>query len=204
MPLTNLNLQRKTRCDPTLPRCLPCERSGSVCEYYDSTKGRKISRFYVVKLQEKVRQLEAELAQFTEEDLPEDNEDMIRPGGFVRLSDSDETPRYLGPSSGIAMTRLLMEEAKRYTESQRISELIPELNARRIERLTRMQSIAGPHGRAGSSFSSGSLRNKSYPMISAHPAQNLPSRPIVDKLVEVFNSRGKWLQAARLSDTHLC
>ncbi|EPE10570.1 fungal specific transcription factor domain-containing protein [Ophiostoma piceae UAMH 11346] len=183
--------QRKTRCDPTLPRCLPCERSGSVCEYFDSTKGRKISRFYVVKLQEKVRQLESELAQFTDEDLPEDNEDMIRPGGFVRLSDTDETPRYLGPSSGIAMTRLLMEEAKRYTESQRISELIPELNARRMERLTRMQSIAGINGRAGSSFSISSLRKKSYPMISAHPAQNLPSRPIVDKLVEVFISRAQ-------------
>lgn len=183
--------QRKTRCDPTLPRCLPCERSGSVCEYFDSTKGRKISRFYVVKLQEKVRQLESELAQFTDEDLPPDTEDMIRPGGFVRLSDSDETPRYLGPSSGIAMTRLLMEEAKRYTESQRISELIPELNARRMERLTRMQSIVGINGRAGSSFSGSSLRKKSYPMISAYPAQNLPSKPIVDKLVEVFISRAQ-------------
>ena len=137
-----------------------------------------------------MRQLEAEIAQFTEEDMPEDNEDMIRPGGFVRLSESDETPRYLGPSSGIAMTRLLMEEAKRFTESQRISELIPELNARRMERLTRMQSIAGLQGRAGSSFSSGSLRKKSYPMISAHPAQSLPTRPITDRLVELFNSRG--------------
>ncbi|CAK7201798.1 hypothetical protein SEUCBS139899_004513 [Sporothrix eucalyptigena] len=179
--------QRKTRCDPTLPRCLPCERSGSICEYFDSTKGRKISRFYVVKLQEKVRQLEAELAQFTEDDLPEDNEDMIRPGGFVRLSDSDETPRYLGPSSGIAMTRLLMEEAKRYTESQRISELIPELNARRIERLTRMQSIAGLHGRAGSSFSSGSLRKKSYPMITQVFTPTLHEVVFDKHLNEVFD-----------------
>ncbi|OAA65541.1 c6 zinc finger domain containing protein [Niveomyces insectorum RCEF 264] len=185
--------QRKTRCDPTLPRCLPCERAGSVCEYYDSTKGRKISRFYVVKLQEKVRQLEAELAQFTEEDFAEDTpEDIIRPGGLVRLSDTDETPRYLGPSSGIAMTRLLMEEAKRYTETQRISELIPELNARRIERRSRMQSISGPNGGFGkASFSGASQRKKSYPMMSAHPAPSLPTRPIVDKLVEVFVTRAQ-------------
>ncbi|CAK7262918.1 hypothetical protein SEPCBS57363_000301 [Sporothrix epigloea] len=183
--------QRKTRCDPTLPRCLPCERSGSVCEYYDSTKGRKMSRFYVLKLQEKVRQLEAELAHFTEEELPENNEDMIRPGGFVSLGGSDEPPRYLGPSSGIAMTRLLMEEAKRYTESQRISDLIPKLNARRIERMSRMQSIAGLQSGVGSSFSSGSLRKKSYPMISGYSAQSLPSRPIAERLVEVFNSRAQ-------------
>lgn len=149
-----------------------------------------MGRFYVVKLQEKVRQLEAELAHFTEEELPVNNEDMIRPGGFVSLGGSDETPRYLGPSSGIAMTRLLMEEAKRYTESQRISDLIPKLNARRIERMSRMQSMVGLQSGVGSSLSSGSLRRKSYPMISGYSAQSLPSRPIAERLVEVFNSRG--------------
>ncbi|EFX00234.1 c6 zinc finger domain containing protein [Grosmannia clavigera kw1407] len=179
--------QRKTRCDPTLPKCLPCERSGSICEYYDSTKGCKISRSYVVSLQKKVRQLEAELAQYTEEDLPQDTEDMIRPGGLVRLSDSDETPRYLGPSSGIAMTRLLMEQAKRYTEWQCISELIPKLQARRRERLDRMHSIAGMNG--GPDVGGSGIRKKSYPMISAHPAPGLPTRPMAEMLFKLFNLR---------------
>lgn len=181
--------QRKTRCDPTLPRCLPCERSGSTCEYFDTTKGKKISRFYVVKLQEKVRQLEAELAQYTEEDneYPRSNEEIVRPGGLVRLNETDETPRYLGPSSGIAMTRLVMEEAKRYTESKRISELIPEVRARRTERMNRMQSIVNFRD----SLSGSSSRKKSYPMISAHPAQALPTRPIADKLVEIYNQRAQ-------------
>jgi hypothetical protein len=171
-----------------LPRCLPCERSGSTCEYFDTTKGKKISRLYVVKLQDKVRQLEAELAQYTEEenDYPRSNEEIVRPGGLVRLNETDETPRYLGPSSGIAMTRLVMEEAKRYTESKRISELIPEVRARRTERMNRMQSIVNFRD----SLSVPSSRKKSYPMISAHPAQNLPTRPIADKLVEIFNQRG--------------
>jgi hypothetical protein len=186
-----LFLQRKTRCDPTLPRCLPCERSNSVCEYFDTTKGEKISRNYVVKLQESVRRLEAELALYTEEEAeyPRNHEEIVRPGGMVRLNETDETPRYLGPSSGIAMTRLLMEEAKRYTESKRISELIPEVRARRLDRMNRMQSIVslGPKG----SVSGMSGRRKSYPMISAGPAQNLPTRPIADKLVEVFNQRGQ-------------
>ncbi|KAB5536015.1 fungal-specific transcription factor domain-containing protein [Coniochaeta sp. 2T2.1] len=181
--------QRKTRCDPTLPRCLPCERSGSTCEYYDTAKGKKISRFYVVKLQEKVRQLENELAQYTEEDndYPKSNEEIVRPGGLVRLSETDETPRYLGPSSGIAMTRLVMEEAKRYTESKQISELIPDVRDRRIERLNRMQSVVNFR----ESLSGPASRKKSYPMISAHPAQTLPTRPIADKLVEIFNQRAQ-------------
>ncbi|KAI1482023.1 fungal-specific transcription factor domain-containing protein [Daldinia eschscholtzii] len=183
--------QRKTRCDPTLPRCLPCERSGSACEYFDTTKGKRISRFYVVKLQEKVRQLEAELGQYTDDDdFPKNHEDFIRPGGLVRLNETDETPRYLGPSSGIAMTRILMEEAKRYTDSKRISELIPDLRERRQTAApgsffpgTRSQSFTIPPPI--------SARKKSYPIISGVPAQNLPSRGIADRLVEVFHQRAQ-------------
>ena len=167
---------------------MPCERSGSTCEYFDTTKGRKISRFYVVNLQDKVRKLEAELAQYTEEDneYPRDNEAIVRPGGLVRLNESDGTPRYLGPSSGIAMTRLVMEQAKRYTDSRSIADLIPEVRARRRERMNRMQSVVSN----GGSFSSSISRKKSYPMMSAHPAQSLPIRPIANKLVEIFNQRG--------------
>lgn len=185
-------LQRKTRCDPTLPRCLPCERSGSVCEYFDTTRNKKINRNYVVHLQQKVRQLEAELSQYTDDDNdhPESAEDIVRPGGLVKLSESDETPRYLGPSSGIAMTRLLMDQAKRYTDSQRISELFPDVRARRMDRLDRMQSIV--HMGASVSGPSGmAARKKNFPMVSEIPAQTLPARQVADKLVEVFNSRGK-------------
>ncbi|KAF5495391.1 Positive regulator of purine utilization [Colletotrichum siamense] len=171
--------QRKTRCDPTLPRCLPCERAGSVCEYFDTTKGKKINRNYVIKLQEKVRALEAELRQYTDEDdeFSHIDEDMVRPGGLVKLNDTDETPRYLGPSSGIAMTRLLVQGAKLFTDSKRISELIPEVRARRM---TRMQSIVMTRD-----------RKKSYPMVSAHPAAALPTRPVANKLVDVFCQRSQ-------------
>jgi hypothetical protein len=129
-----------------------------------------------------VRQLEADLRQYTDDDNEHpDHEDMVRPGGLVKLNDTDETPRYLGPSSGIAMTRLLMEEAKVFTDSKRISELIPEVRARRQ---ARMQSIVmGGMGPLSS-------RKKSYPMISEHPAKNFPKREVVDKLVEVFRQRG--------------
>ena len=56
-----------------------------------------------------MRALEAELSQYTEEEgFPQNTEDIVRPGGLVRLNEDDETPRFLGPSSGIAMTRLVM------------------------------------------------------------------------------------------------
>ncbi|CEJ90454.1 hypothetical protein VHEMI06241 [[Torrubiella] hemipterigena] len=169
--------QRKTRCDPSLPRCRPCEKAGAICEYLDAAKGRKVNRYYVIKLQDKVRALEAELDQYTDEatDYPSTNEDIVRPGGMIRLSVSDETPRYLGPSSGIAMTRLLMEEAKRYTETNSISELIPEVRARRQARMQSIQMTGTPSG-----------HKKSYPMISEHPAESLPTRAMATKLIEVF------------------
>jgi hypothetical protein len=140
-----------------------------------------------VKLQDKVKQLEAELSQYMDEDeMPKSSEDLVRLGGFVRLNDHDETPRYLGPSSGIAMTRLLMEEAKRHADKKKISELIPEVRDRRQERLNRMQSIVS----MGGSISGPSGRRKSYPLISSGPASFLPSREMMDKLVDGFNNRG--------------
>lgn len=108
----------------------------------------------------------------------------------MRLNQSDETPRYLGPSSGIAMTRILMEEAKRYTDSKRISELIPEVRVRRQAAM----AGAGPFGKRSQSFSMPppmSSRKKSYPMISGVPAESLPSRGIADRLIEVYYQRGK-------------
>lgn len=123
-----------------------------------------------------MRALEAELSQFTEDDtIPQDTEDIVRPGGLVRLDEDDETPRFLGPSSGIAMTRLVMEEAKKYTDSRRIRELVPEVRQRRV-------ATAAPEVATN--------RKKSYPMISAVPAPTLPSRLVTDKLVEVFIQRG--------------
>jgi 8-oxo-dGTP pyrophosphatase MutT (NUDIX family) len=139
-----------------------------------------------------VRQLEAELAQYTDQENDESHnyDDMVFPGGIVRLNETDETPRYLGPSSGTAMTRLLMEEAKRYAESRRIANLIPAVLARRAEQRDRMQSVV-----MGTSISGPSGRTKSYPAHSIIPASGLPSREIVDGLVRAFNDRSRLFPA---------
>lgn len=93
------------------------------------------------------------------------------------MSGNDETPRYLGPSSGIAMTRLLMAEAKRFTESNKISDLIPEVRARSQARMQSIQITSNN-------------RKKSYPMISEFPAESLPARHVADRLVEIFYKKG--------------
>ena len=136
----------------------------------------------MITLQDKVRALEAELRTLTEEegDFSHNREELVRRGGLVRLSAGDESVRYLGPSSGIAMSRLLMEEAKLFTDSKRISELIPEVRARREKREARMQSVV---------MTNAPRRKSTYPMFSDHPAPTLPSRPLVSRLVEIFSQR---------------
>jgi hypothetical protein len=152
-----------------------------ICEYFDATKGKKISRTYVTRLQDKVRALEMELSQYIEEEEdPQDVEDIIRPG-HICLSGDDETPRFLGPSSGIAMTRLVIEEAKKYTSSRSIRELVPEVGQRQI-------LAQSPAAAMGSTIP--------HATISAVPAPTLPSRFVAERLVEVVNQKG-WFSTFR-------
>ncbi|KAG9808763.1 hypothetical protein KCU77_g20866, partial [Aureobasidium melanogenum] len=99
--------QRKTRCDPGLPRCGPCERTNSVCEYWDPAKGKNVNRDYVIYLQQRVRQLELELEKVENDEGHDDPEVMVRSGASVKLQEHDET-KYLGPASGTQITRLVM------------------------------------------------------------------------------------------------
>ncbi|KAF3052577.1 hypothetical protein E8E11_008578 [Didymella keratinophila] len=117
---------------PGLPRCGPCERTNSHCEYYDPTKGRKIPRNYVVHLQHKVRELEKQLADLERDDVEPDAEDVMRGAAAVRVQDTDES-KFLGPSSGITITRLVMQLAKQFTESKTISEIVPHARQKSIK-----------------------------------------------------------------------
>ncbi|KAF2838825.1 hypothetical protein M501DRAFT_1016911 [Patellaria atrata CBS 101060] len=162
---------RKTRCDPGLPRCSPCERTNSHCEYYDPTKGQRIPRNYVVHLQHKVRRLEKELADLEKDDQEPDPEDVMRGAAAVRTQDSNES-KFLGPSSGIAITRLVMQLAKQFNDSKSITEIVPNAQARLIkERFA--QEEAKP-------------TSKVYPLISDVAAEDLPNRDLTDLLVQLF------------------
>ncbi|SMQ46968.1 unnamed protein product [Zymoseptoria tritici ST99CH_3D1] len=161
---------RKTRCDPGLPRCGPCERTQSTCEYYDPGRGHNVNRNYVVWLQHRVKELEQELGKVENEDGGEDQEGMMR-AATVRVHDASES-KYLGPSSGIAITRLVMQLAKQFTDAKSIKDIVPEQRARQIKELYN-QEQAKP-------------TSKIYPLISDVAAVDLPNRPLVDLLVQLY------------------
>lgn len=168
--------KRKTRCDPGLPRCGPCERCNEVCEYFDTTKGKKVPRNYVTYLQTKVRSLEAKLTEMEEaRSSGPDAETMVRTAGLVRFKENDES-KYLGPSSGIAMTRLVMELAKLHTKSKSIGDVVPDNKAREMK--------------ARSTWESSKPTSKVYPLISNVAALNLPTRELAENLVSNFNQKG--------------
>jgi hypothetical protein len=109
------------------------------------------------------------------EDYEPDDEDMVRPGAAVRIQEHDET-KFLGPSSGIAITRLVMQLAKRFTESESISDIVDHMKQQEIKE-TFAQEEAKPD-------------SKVYPIISNIAAPDLPARDVTDLLVRLFNAKG--------------
>lgn len=100
---------------------------------------------------------------------------MVRAAGRVKFKENDE-PRYLGPSSGIAITRLVMELAKQNTNSQSIKEVVPDVKARQIKDRSTKESSKPT--------------SKVYPLISDVAAPYLPSRELADGLIDNFNRKG--------------
>ncbi|KAG0159909.1 hypothetical protein PDIDSM_7436 [Penicillium digitatum] len=171
--------QRKSRCDPGIPRCAPCERSNAKCVYYDSARDSTIPRTYIVSLREKARALERELAKAENEiQHAADAELMVRGAGRIRFKENDE-PRYLGASSGIAITRLVMEMAKQNTDSKSIKDVVPEFTAQEIK-----DAFAEEDSKPTS---------KVYPMISSIPQPNLPPKALTYKLIDLFVAKAQAL-----------
>lgn len=100
---------------------------------------------------------------------------MVRGAGRIRFKENDES-RFLGPSSGIAITRLVMEMAKQNTDSKSIKDVVPELTAQEIK-LAFEEESSKP-------------TSKVYPMISSIPQPHLPPRKLTDRLVDVFVVKG--------------
>lgn len=169
--------QRKSRCDPGIPRCEPCERSNARCVYYDSTRNQTISRSYIVQLRERARALEREIeAAEKEVRHAADAELMVRGAGRIKFAANDE-PRYLGPSSGIAITRLVMELAKQNTDSKSIKDVVPEMTAQEIRDMFAKESCKPT--------------SKIYPMISSVPQESLPPHALTNKLVDLYMVKGQ-------------
>jgi hypothetical protein len=105
-----------------------------------------------------------------------DAELMVRDAGRIRFS-ANEEPRYLGPSSGIAITRLVMEVAKQNTDSKSIKAVVPEMTAQEIRDMFTKESSKPT--------------SKIYPMISSMSAEELPQQPLTNKLIDLYMVKGK-------------
>jgi hypothetical protein len=101
---------------------------------------------------------------------------MVRDAGQIRFG-ANEEPRYLGPSSGIAITRLITEVAKQNTDSQGIKAVVPEMTAQGIWDMF-TEEISKPTSRI-------------YPMISSMPTEELPPQPLTNKLIDLYMVKGK-------------
>lgn len=77
------------------------------------------------------------------------------------------------------MTRLVMELAKRETQSTSIQDIISDTKARRIRDRFSLE-LAKP-------------TSKIYPLVSSVAAPDLPSRDLTDKLVELFNRKAQFM-----------
>ena len=77
-------------------------------------------RQYVVHLQQRVHELESKLSAFSDRNPSIDVELLVRSAGVVKMAEDNEEPRFLGPSSGIAMTRLMMVSAKTFCRTRDI------------------------------------------------------------------------------------
>ncbi|KKZ65313.1 hypothetical protein EMCG_08829 [[Emmonsia] crescens] len=171
--------QRKSRCDPGIPRCEPCQRSNAKCVYYDPARNRTISRTYILQLRERIKMLSQELAQVESEisHCP-DAELMVRGAGLIRFKETDES-RFLGPSSGITITRLVMEMAKQNTDSKSIKEVVNEATAQEIKYAFTLESQKPT--------------SKIYPMISSVAEPNLPPRELTYRLVDIFMAKAQYM-----------
>ena len=171
--------QRKTRCDPVLPRCEPCERSNAHCEYFDATRNKVVPRLYITSLQDTVRRLRDELQTLqVGEPLQPDPEDMAREAGLVQFSENEES-RFLGPSSGIAITRFVMDFARGNATRKTIKEVVSQQSAKEIK----------------NKFEAEASKPTSmiYPLISSVAAPDLPNRDLMEQLVNIYMVKAQYM-----------
>lgn len=108
---------------------------------------------------------------------------MIRRAASVRIQESDET-RFLGPSSGIAITRLVMQLAKRFTDSKNISDIVSDASQAQIKARFAQEDLKPT--------------SKIYPLISDVAAESLPNHDLTDRLIQLFFLKGKGCDTPRI------
>ena len=107
----------------------------------------------------------------------------MRGAAGVRIREADET-KYLGPSSGITITRLVMQLAKQFTDSASITEIVSD-SSKSLVRERYAQEEFKP-------------TSKIYPLVSDVAAEDLPNRGLADMLVQLFTLKGMLKHRSQL------
>lgn len=113
-----------------------------------------------------------------EEDYEPDHEAMARGAGLVKFNENDES-RFLGPSSGIAITRFVMEFAKQNSSRRTIKDVVPHHAAQEIKQKFDAESSKPT--------------SKVYPLISSVAAPDLPNRDLMDRLIEIYMVKAQYM-----------
>jgi Fungal specific transcription factor domain len=103
---------------------------------------------------------------------------MVRGAGMIKFNEDDEY-RFLGPSSGIAITRLVMELAKQNTVNKSIREIVPDITAQEIK-----QKFVDESGKPTS---------KVYPLISSVAASQLPTQELINRLIDIYMVKAQYM-----------
>lgn len=137
-------------------------------------------RSHIVDLQKEVRRLESDLAQFDihEDDEP-DQEDLVREAAVVEFRETAER-KFLGPSSGTTMTRLVMRLAKQVVGSKSIKDIITQDRIRWVE-----DRVAQEETKPTSK-----INPESYPLVSAYAERDMPGKELATILVRLYNIKG--------------
>lgn len=137
-------------------------------------------RTYIVNLQEQVKLLEKELADLDTDSKEEsDPEALVRDATVVRLASTDER-KYLGPSSGTGLTRIIMQLAKRVVGVSSIDEIVSSDQARMVQE-TRELEESKPTSKDVDYL---------YPLTSQTPNPELPSQELAMTLIRLYNIKG--------------
>jgi len=133
-------------------------------------------RYYVTTLQDRILELEKALEELNHEEPTEaDPEILVRDAAVVTFQDTDEQ-KYLGPSSGTSMTRIVMQLAKRATNSKSIKDIISEDRIRQVENQFALEQDKPT--------------SKIYPLLSSFANHELPVQDLTQRIVELYNVKG--------------
>ena len=89
--------------------------------------------------------------------------------------------KFLGPSSGTSMIRLVMHLAKQVVDAGSIRDIISDDRARRLEdRVTREETKP-----------TSLINTEEYPLVSSYAAKELPLRDLATLLLDLYNLKGK-------------